>query len=193
MRSMKKFGTAVAAASMLMAMIGAGSASAANFDPANTNLPAHGTLTLDAIPSGAQVHCTFTANIRSAGGDHASTVNAAGDPAGPTFDSCTATIPGLGNSAATVVATSGTAGAWTLTATSTTSVDVIGNATITAAGGLCTISAMNAGVANNAWNNTTHTLTTNTAATFPVVSGGFCTDTSARMTGSVTVPLGSIT
>lgn len=195
MRSMKMLGTAAAAASMLLAL-GVGSASAANFDPPNTNIPAHGVLTLDGIPSGAQVHCTFTGTIRSAGGDHASTVNSSGDPAGPTFDNCVATVPGLGNVAATAVATSGTAGAWTMTATSTTTVDVTGNATISIGGGLCTISAMNAAVPNNTWNQATHTLTANGASTFPIVSSGsiLCpTDTTARMTGSVTVPLGTIT
>jgi hypothetical protein len=193
MLSMKRFGTAVAAASLLMAVTGAGSASAANWDPANTTRTAHGTLTLD--ENGQGVTCTYHSGVRSAGGADAFTTTPAGTtPAPPTFSNCSTTIPG---STATVTSSA----AWTFTATSTTSVDVTnGNAVITIrvfGVDVCTITAANASVPNNTWSNATSTLTpsastfsvTNDRAACPGGVGAF----QARMTGSVAAPGVTIT
>jgi hypothetical protein len=188
MRSMKKLGTVVAAASMLMA-IGAGSASAASWDPPNTTLAATGTLILDAgITS---VTCTYHSGVRSAGGADAFTTTPTGStPAPPTFDHCTgAGIPGL--TVTSVVADA----PWTFTATSTTAIDVTnGNATITVDSflGDCKITASAVSLAAT-WSNASHTATPGTG-TFPITETGACPgDTTARMTGSVVVSGASIT
>jgi hypothetical protein len=185
MRNMKKFGTAVAAASMVMALVGASSASAATWDPQGTVVHGHGTLTLHA---GASVTCTVTLNVKATG-DLAQTTNAAGTLAGPTFSNCTNS---LGINPTVVTATA----SWTATATSTTAVDVTqGNAHINIGNGACTITADNVSVPGNAWNEATHTLTANSTPTFPITTGGFCPGVSspANMTGSIVIPLGTIT
>jgi hypothetical protein len=189
MRSMKKFGTVVAAASMLMA-IGAGSASAANWDPANTTLTAHGTLTLTSRPSGSTVTCTYHSGVRSAGGTDAFTTETSGTtPAAPTFSNCTTTVPFA--SVTSVVGLS----AWTITATSTTAVDVTGNARITlsALGLSCTITATDVSIGAT-WNNTSTTIVPSDTL-FPIdLTGSVCpSDTQGTMTGTVTVPGASIT
>lgn len=190
MRSMKKLGTAVAAASLFMAMTGAGSASAANWDPANTTLTAHGTLTLD--QGTGSVTCTYHSSVRSTGNDVAFTANSAGAAAPPTFSSCSTNL----GASAHVTSSS----AWNITANSTTTATVSnGNAviTLTAFGAdICTITA--SGVTVDAtWSNATSTLTPS-AQTFNVTqSGSVCPGgtgvKSARMTGSVSVPGASIT
>jgi hypothetical protein len=195
MYKIKSFGLAAVAAATMMAMAWAGSASAANWDPANTTLTAHGTLGLDLSPSGVSLTCTFHSGVRSTGNDLAVTTNAAGDPAGPTFSACTTSLPSV---AVGIAATPGTAGAWNLTATSTTAVDVTNeNFTITVTSGgvaVCTVSLMNVSVAGNTWSNATSTLTP-TATSFPIVETGvLCPgDTTARFTGSIAIPGASIT
>jgi hypothetical protein len=187
MRSMKKFGTAVAAASMLMALVGVGSASAANWDPANTTLTAHGTLVLHAA-SGLSVTCTYHSGVRSAGGADAFTTATGGTtPAPPTFSGCTSSL-----GTPTVTADQ----PWTVTATSTTAVDVTGNATITVhipPFPDCKITATDVSLAST-WSNATSTVTPGTGS-FPISEvGALCPgDTSATMTGSVVVTGASIT
>jgi hypothetical protein len=186
MLSMKKFGTAVAAVSLL-AMVGAGSASAVNWSPANSTKTAHGSLTLIARPTGGSVTCTYHSGVRSTGNSVAFTTTPTGTVAAPpTISSCTSTNPGVSH----VIATAD--GAWTLTATSTTSVDVIGNATVTlfattpALVDVCTINV----TANvpAAFNNVTSLLTP-LDTLFPITeTGPACPgDTQGTMTGSITM------
>jgi hypothetical protein len=191
MRMTKKFGSAVAAGLMLVAMVGASSASAANWDPANTTLTAHGTLTLDA--GALSVTCTYNSGAFTTGNDVLFTTAAGSDTAGPPiFSACAAN----NGAPATAVATAGHAGAWSLTATSTTLVDVTnGNATINVASGACIITAMSVALPGNTWNNATATLTPNGALTIPISeSGPSCTGaTTANMTGDVKITGASIT
>jgi hypothetical protein len=187
---MKKHGTAVAAASALMALFGAGSASAANFDPPNTTLTAHGSLTLTSNPSGSTVSCTYHSGVRSAGGSDAFTTATGGTtPAAPTFSNCSTSVAFASVSSVTGLT------AWTMTATSTTAIDVTGNARInlTSFLGSCTITATH--VLNAAaWNNTSKVLTPGSAP-FPIdLSGPVCpSDTTGTMSGSVTVPGATVT
>lgn len=186
MRNMKKFGTAVAAASMVMALVGASSASAATWDPQGTVVHGHGTLTLRS--GSASVECTVTLNVKATG-DLAQTTNAAGTLAGPTFSNCSNNL----GASPTVVTSSAS---WTATATSATAVDVTnGNAVINIGSGLCTITVTGASVPGNTWANATHTLTANSTPTFPLSTSGFClgVGTTGTMAGSVVFPLASIT
>jgi hypothetical protein len=187
MRSMKKLGTAVAAASAMMALFGAGSASAANWDPPNTTLTAHGTLTLDTIAG--TVACTYHSGVRSAGGADAFTTEPnSAIPAPPTFSNCTSTI-GTVESVTSPIA-------WTITATNTTAVHVTGSAAVTIGvfGITCTVTANDVSVPST-WNNVAKTITPG-ATSFPTTTdGGFlCPSvTSGRMTGTVTVPGANLT
>jgi hypothetical protein len=188
MRSMKKLGTAVAAASAMMALFGAGSASAANWDPPNTTLTAHGTLSLTAAPFAATVSCTYHSGVRSAGGADAFTTETNGTVAAPpTFSGCTSTF----GTVESVVAHQ----PWTITATSTTAVNVTnGNATIVLSvlGITCTITAENVSVGAT-WNNTTKTLSP-ASTPFSVTKTAACPHiTTGSMTGSVTVPGANLT
>lgn len=184
MLGMKTFGTAVVAASMVMALTGASTASAANWDPPGTVVHGHGTLTLT---SGTfTLTCTTDLNVRATGA-LAQTTNAAGTLAGPTFG-CTNSL-----GTATVMTSSAS---WTATATSTTSVDVITeNALINIGSGACTITWDNVSVGGNTWSNPTHTLTSNSSVAFPITRTGFCFGTAATMSisGSVAIPLATIT
>jgi hypothetical protein len=187
MRSMKKLGTAVAAASALLALFGAGSASAANWDPPNTTLTAHGNLTLDT--SAGNVTCTYHSGVRSAGGADAFTTETGGTAAAPpTFSNCDSSI-------GTVVSVTSPI-PWTITATTTTAVDVTGSANIVISvlGVQCTIAAHDVTVPAT-WNNTAKTITPSTQS-FPTTTSGsiFCPNvTSGTMTGTVTVPGANLT
>lgn len=188
MSMMKRPGPVLMAAVMLVVMLGAGSASAANWDPANTTLAAHGTLTLDLSPSGVTMTCTFHSGVRSAGGADAFTAETGGTtPAPPTFSNCTSSV--LGAVAVVVDAP------WTFTATSTTAVDLTnGNFTMTSSAfGDCKIAASGVSFAWT-WNNATHMITPG-ATSFPISeSGAFCLgDTTMRITGVVNIPGVSIT
>jgi hypothetical protein len=189
---LKRFGTAVGAAALLAALGGVSSASAANWDPANTTVTAHGTLTLTS--AGSTVTCTYHSGVRSAGGTDAFTTETGGVAgAPPTFSGCTSSLP--------ITPDVHASAPWTLTATSTTSVDVTnGNAVITGTAFgvvVCTITASGVSVANNTWNNATHTLTANSGAPFNVTwAGPVCPVSgvqSGTMSGSVVAPLASIT
>jgi hypothetical protein len=187
MYRMKRLGLAVAA-SMLAALVGAGSASAANWDPPNTTLTAHGTLTLDLAPSGVSVNCTYHSGIRSAGGADALTTLTGGTiPAPPTFYHCVQSLPGT----VSVVIDA----PWTLTATSTTALDLTnGNITMTLnIFGDCAISASGVSLPW-LWTNATSTITLS-ATSFPVTeTGAFCPDDSTMtITGSIVVSGASIT
>jgi hypothetical protein len=186
MRNMKKYGTAVAAASMLMALVGASSASAANWDPQGPVFHGHWTLTLHFGP--ATVTCTVTLDIKATAA-LAQTTNAGGTLAGPTFNSCSNSL-GISPTVATSSAS------WTATATSTTAVDVTkGNAFINIGNGVCTITMDNVSVPGNTWSNAAHTLTANSTPTFPITTTGFCPGVTSPgdMTGSIVVPAATIT
>jgi hypothetical protein len=194
MRSMRMFGTAIAAASVL-AMVGAGSASAANWDPPITTLTAHGTLTWDFGTS--SVTCTFHSGVRSAGGDDAYTANASGDPAGPTFDNCSSNHLFEIDAAATP----GTAGAWTLTPLSTSTMNVLNqNFTFTLTSGgfvFCQVSAMGVFLGGYPWSNATKTLTATTATFGTTSDGPGCIDGTGlkltSLTGSIVITGATIT
>ena len=189
MPRMRRLGTAIAVAGALTTVHGAGSASAANWDPANVTLTAHGTLTLDLNPLGASLTCTYHAGVRSAGGADAFTTAAGGTtPVGPTYSNCTSSLP-LG---ALTITTS----AWTLTATSTTAVDVrnpIPTIAFDTAFGQCTITPDNVSLPMT-WSNVTHALTAG-ATVAPVTSAGApCPDiTTVGITGSIVIPGASTT
>lgn len=174
MRSFKVIGSAIAAALIL-----ASSASATSWDPQNTVVHGHGNLTLTS--GSGVVSCTVTLNTKASGAV-ATTTDAAGNPAGPTFSSCT---NNLGLSPTVVTST----GDWTATATSTTTVDVRGAADINIGNGACQINAT-ATVPNNGWSNATHTITASSATSFPITKAGFCplTTSTATMSGSVAFP-----
>lgn len=174
MRSIKVMGCIVMTALGL-----ASSASAANWDPANTNITGHGVLTLTS--GTATVTCTTHMTVSSTGNDLATTVGV------PTFSACTDNI--IHSSDTTVTSSA----AWTATATTTTAVDVVGNGVIKI-GTLCTITAT-AAVADNGWSNATHTLTANNMSSFDITRHGLCagTQTTATMSGSVQFNAGTIT
>lgn len=179
MRNVKVMGRAV------LALAWASSASAANWAPANTVLTGHGGLT---VTSGtALVACTLHMNLKSVGGDLATTVNAAGTAdAGPTFSDCTDSI--IHSPSTTVTAS----GFWLLTATGTTAADGTHNVVISI-GGVCSITAT-AAVPNHVWSNATHTLTANSASNFDITRHGLCpgTATTATMSGSIVFPASAI-
>jgi hypothetical protein len=177
MRSIKMCGSAAVATLAATAAFGATSASAANWDPVNTTVAGSGGLTLTTNTLGS-VTCTITINMRSTGNDVSTST------APPVFDNCSSNIA----NPTTVSSTTN----WTATATTTTAVDVTGAATITIGGGLCVITA-SAAVANNTWSNSTHALTANASASFPITEHGFCDGgTSGHMGGTVTFPSSAI-
>jgi hypothetical protein len=185
MMRMKRFVTAIVAASMVLALVGASSASAASWDPQGTVVHGHGDWTLHF--GSMTLTCTVDLNVKATGAV-AQTTNAAGGLAGPTF-SCTNSL-GINPT----IVTSGAS--WTATATSTTTVDVTkGNALINIGNDACTITADNVTVAGNTWNNAAHTLTANSTPTFPVTRTGFCPGTvaTAFMSGSIVISAGTIT
>jgi hypothetical protein len=190
MYMMKTWLGPVVVVALLVAVVGAGSASAANWDPANTTLTAHATLTLRFDPSGVTLTCTYHSGLRSAGGADAFTTETGGTtPAPPTFSGCTNSI----GWAMTVT----TASAWTLTATSTTAVDVTNaNVTITISPGPpfdCHVTMTGASIGAT-WNNATSTLTPGSSPIPISESGLSCPgDTSLTFSGSVVVPGASIT
>jgi hypothetical protein len=175
MNSIKMY--VIAAVALVTVASGATSAAAANWDPANTNLAGSGTLSL-ATNSVGSVTCTITITIRSTGNDLATST------APPTFDNCGSNI------ANPTVVTSTTN--WTLTATSTTAVDLASSFGVNIGGGLCSMT-LGAVIANNNWSNTLHALSFNFAQSFPITEHGFCDGgTSATMAGTVQFPSSAI-
>lgn len=174
MRSLKVVGSALTAALVL-----ASPALASTWDLQGTVRHGHGTLDLT---SGTQaVTCTVTLNLKASGAV-ATTTDASGSPAGPTFNNCS---NNLGLSPTHVTAT----GAWTATATSTTAVDLNFNYVLNIGSGTCVVSAV-AAVPNNWWSNATHTLTASSASSWPISRTGFCPLTAATATwsGSIVFP-----
>jgi hypothetical protein len=185
MRSIKMYMSFALVA--LMAMAGAVGASASTWDPQGTVVHGHGTLRL-ITNTGAFVHCTVTLNTK-ASGDLATTTDAAGNPAPPTFSACSNSISNLATTTVT-----GTI-PWTATAASTTAVTVTGGADIKIelfGATICTITA-HALVSSNPWSNTAHTLTANSSQSFPIAESGSCDGgTTGSMSGDVTFPSSAV-
>lgn len=167
-------------AALAFAVTGAGTATAANWDPPNTILTGSGTWTI-ATNTGLSTTCALTMRVKSSGSAQTTTVNAAGASAPPTFGHCTNNL-WIGAAATSTVP-------WVFTATSTTAVDETFSFAITTNSGFCTITWGDTSWANNTWSNTTHTLTQNTAAIAPITEHGFCDGgTTGIMSGYVTFP-----
>lgn len=175
MRGIKVIGSVIAAALLVVS-----SASAANFDPANTIVHGHGSLTLRSPANGTGWYfaCTVSTNFFSAGSDHGTTVNVAGADEGPTFG-CTDQAGFFDP------VTSGSA--WTATATSATAVDLNINYTIAMFSGSCHLTIASVWAPNNTWSNAAHTLTVNSGLSFGAVRSGFCpgTDNTSSWSGSI--------
>jgi hypothetical protein len=187
MRSIKMCGSAVLVVLALAALVGVSGASAANWDPANVTVPVTGTPTIT-TNLGTSVMCSLSSTfIRSPGGDHSVTTDSAGTQRGPQWTGCTNSVLTTGTS---MTSTGGIGGAWTLTATSATSVDLAGVDLTIAIGSFCTISVMNAAIANNTWSNVAHLLTFNSSTTLPTAQTGLCPagGTTLSIAGSVTLP-----
>lgn len=181
MISMKKLAMGAALA---LSLVGASSASAANWDPAGTNVTAtqespNGKLT---VAGGLAVTCTGGDATLNASTNVAMTVGALG------FTGCTDPL----GTAASVT----TFGTWNFVATDTTNVDA--NVLGPGAGGTgsvatihlpilgCTITVQGpVNIANNDWNNTNHTLTINGAAKFPIIPSTESCQTLVGTTGSI--------
>jgi hypothetical protein len=156
MRSIKMYTSAAVA--LVAVALGATSAPAANWDPPNSIVAATGAWTLTTNVGGS-ITCTITFGFRSTGNDVLTST------APPVFDACSSNIA----NPTTVTSASN----WTLTATTTTAVDVAGSYNVNIGGGLCVVT-VSAAVAGNTWSNSAHTLTLNSAAGFPIVEHGFC-------------------
>lgn len=177
MCDIKMFGMAVVVVLTL-----ASSASAATWDPQGVVRHGHGTLTLTT----GSATVTFTATVDGkATGDAMTTTNAAGTAGqGPVLNNGTNNL-GLSPTTAHVDQD------WSLIATSTTVVDLNNfNMTINIGNDACTITAAGVSIPNNTWNNTTHTLTFNSATAFDVTRANFClnTATTGVLSGSVVFP-----
>jgi hypothetical protein len=195
MRSIKVFGLALLAALSLTAMASA-TAGAVTWNPQNTNTgPGTGTLTLTTNGAGSpSVTCSVANTYALASGAVATTTNAAGTAAGPGWTGCSNTISA---SLRTCVSSSS---AWTLTAASTTAVNVTngnavielrspGTATCSTGTVICRITAASVTVNTNAWSNATHALTANSSTSFPITESGICDGgTRGTMAGTVTFP-----
>jgi hypothetical protein len=190
---MKSFKTLALGAVVGLSLVGVSSASAANWDPQNTNVTAtqegSGVLTGSA---GATVTCSNGSTTLRAVGAVATTTTTTNPVA---FTNCVASIGG----AATVT----TFGDWAFTATSTTNVNVTASsgtgvvATIHIPGLGCDVTVTSPTTINsNTWNNANHTLSTNSTASFPVESTGLCAlgvGTSARLNAHFVAAAASIT
>lgn len=175
----------------LLASVGVSSASAANWDPINTEVTATNSGT-SSLTAGASVTCeNVDTRLTASSGSPtvASTTNIHNPVA---FSNCTSFA-----GPATVT----TSGSWQFTAIDTTTVTgaAVGAtvATITfhnLAG--CTITIGGADIPNNVWSNTTHNLTINNNATFPVSSTAGClgvVQPVGKLDGVFNVPAASIT
>ena len=188
MRSIKLLGLSAVAALALTAFVGVSSAFAVQWNPQNTVEPASlasGSSLVMTNNKGNTITCTgVSSNVLAPIGGNAAvagTVNSSGASAPPSFSGCSSNL-----GSATVTGS----GQWLFTATSTTSVDAShASATIKIAGGLCTITVSNASAAGNTWNNSTHQLTLNNGASFPISESGFCDGaTSAHQSGTLQMP-----
>jgi hypothetical protein len=156
---------------LALSLVGASSASAANWDPQNTTFTGtqegHGAFTL---AGGGNLTCTSgDIALRAIG---AVAMNANIPPM--SINGCTESILGT-------TATVTTFGTWNFIATSTTSVDATFHsstgvvATFHFPGLGCDATVPSpVNIPNNTWNNTTHTLTINSAVIIPIHAAGLC-------------------
>ncbi|HEX5925829.1 MAG TPA: hypothetical protein VFY45_18490 [Baekduia sp.] len=179
-------------AALALPLLGASPAVAANWDPQGTTLSVTqvgvATWTSD---TGSSVACAHGATTLSATGAVAMNTTVTNPVQ---YSNCTST----GNAATAL-----TFGTWSFTATSTTSVDL----TVTSGSGIvgtfdapitgCHIVYPSFFIANNTWNNATHTLTINsTAALTWHATNIFCRPiygTSYRWTATYSIPGATIT
>jgi hypothetical protein len=188
MRTIKLLGASAVAALAMTAFVGVSSAFAVQWNPQGTVEPTSlkaGTSVVMRDNVGSTVTCN-TSNgftLSPVGGNPAvsGTVNSSGQSAPPTFSNCTSSL-----GSATVTAS----GQWLFTATSTTNVNQSNaSATIKIAGGICTITISNVSIPNNTWSNSTHQLTSNSGASFPIHESGFCDGaTSSTVSGTSQSP-----
>lgn len=177
MRKFKMFGLTVVAAMSLMAMVGASSAFALQWNPQGTPEAASlvtGTSSVLTDSNGNHVTCsTSTATLTASG----AVATASGTTNPVNYSSCSNDVLG----GTTTVSTFGT---WSFTATSTSAITAVANngaggtvARINMPGlfGTCTITV--AGpitIAGNAWSNTTHQMTINNTVSFNLSQNGPC-------------------
>jgi hypothetical protein len=154
----------------LVASAGASTATAATWDPVNSNISTTNVGSLTFTAGGASYTCnTVTLTLRAASGT-ASVAVAQGTHNPVAFSNCTSFL-----GSATVTTT----GTWQFTANSTTSVTMAAvGATVLQmrfhAVPSCTINIPGFDLPNNTWSNSTHQLTLNSTATFAVTSTAGC-------------------
>jgi hypothetical protein len=165
---MKRVKTLALGAVVALSLIGASSASAANWDPQNTHLAAtQQGISAFTFDGGDHFTCSTGDLKLSALGAAAEAVTPG--PEGPvTFGGCTESV----FFHAVTVTTFGT---WRFTAASTTSVHLLATSTTGSVALIhypdfaCTVRVPSPlTIANNTWNNATHILTINSTASFPV-------------------------
>lgn len=193
MRIMK---TLACGAVLAGSLLGASSASAANWDPQNTIVTGTSSNSFLRDANGNTVSCTAADARVEATGAVARITGATGATTNPVaYSGCTNSI----TNGATTVTTFGT---WTFTATSTTLVDAVatpispgGNVAVITIPvplfGHCTITVPGpVNIPNNDWNNATHQLTINNTVSFPIHPEGACIGvaTSGTLNGTFTLP-----
>jgi hypothetical protein len=189
--TMKSVKTLAMGAVVALSLVGASSASAANWDPQNTNVTAsqEGTGTLTA---NAPVTCTSGHTTLRAVGAVATAITTTNPVA---FTGCSA---GFLGGPATVT----TFGDWTFTATSTSNVTVRATSSTGPVAIIhlpqlaCSITVPSpVHISNNTWSNTNHTLGINNAGTFGIVGHGNCgiAGTSASLDANFVAPTATIT
>jgi hypothetical protein len=190
---MKSVKTLAMGAVVALSLVGVSSASAANWDPQNTNVGAtqegHGILT---TTGGSSLTCSTGTTILRAVGAVASTT-AAHNPVA--IGGCSSSLGG-----ASSVTTFGT---WTFTAVSTTNVHILAHnsagpnvAVISIPGLGCSINVPSpVTIPNNTWSNANHTLHINNAAEFGLSGSGLCAaaGTGGFLDANFVVPLATIT
>jgi hypothetical protein len=193
---MKSMRYLVCGAALVASFVGASSASAANWDPQGVELTATSTTASLTDASGNTVHCNTADALIRATGDLATTTPIAN----PVAFGGGCSSP-LGANTATVT----TFGTWEFTAVNTTTVNA--SATGTGAGGtgpvadiniggICTVTVDGPATINgNTWNNATHQLTINNAATFTLTPSAGCfglISSPGRLDGTFTLPASAI-
>jgi len=167
MRKSKMTGLSAMAALSLMASVGVSAGSAATWDPQGTAITATnvGNVVLD-DNAGHHITCTTsTVNLRATG-------SVATASPSPSFTGCSNDVIG----GATTVTTGAT---WSFDAVSTTNVTATVSsgtaATISLAGGICTITVPGPiTIPNNSWTNASHQLHISTATSFALNQSAGC-------------------
>jgi hypothetical protein len=189
MRKIKMMGLAAIAAASLTASAGVSAASAANWDPQNTNITATnvGNTVLD-DNAGHHITCTTSSTTLNAIGSVAMAITTTNPVS---FTNCSNDVIG----GTTTVSTAGT---WSFHANSTTNVTATAAngtspvATITLGGGICTISVSGpVDIPNNSWTNSAHQLHINSTSPLKLTQSGGCfgvVGTTATLTATYQLP-----